>query len=583
MCGITGFFSYELNRDFFHNSVSNMSNYLTHRGPDDEGIWCDPNRGIALAHRRLAIVDRSSAGHQPMISECKRYYLVFNGEIYNHISIRKELPNSIKWKGKSDSETLINGISYWGLKKTLKKIVGMFAFAIWDRDNKKLTLVRDRLGEKPLYYGFKGKTLIFGSELKAIEAFPEFPKDIDTESLSNYLRFGYVPAPYSIYKGIYKLLPGNYIEFSMEDIKYKNIPKLNQYWSFESITRNQVSNPYLGSDIDATDYLEHLLKDSISGQLLGDVEIGAFLSGGIDSSTVVSMMQSQSKKPVNTFTVGFKESKFDESKTARGISSYLGTNHNEITTTPNEALKIIPILPEIYDEPFSDVSQIPTFLISKFASKNVSVCLSGDGGDELFCGYSRHIVGPKIWRILKNIPFSLRRIIANCIQLFPPSNWDHFYYLCENFIPKHLRINSPGIKLRKITDLINTETLYQVYLSLISSWSSTQNIMLNSNSINTNQNFEYNDLDLNDSHHKLMYMDTINYLPNDILVKTDRAAMASSLETRLPLLDHRIIEFIWRTPLKMKLSNKFILVNLDLILLTKHLEVQILMRIKDLN
>ena len=555
MCGIAGFISPNLHINSFEKTINCMIDELKHRGPDDRGIWFDYEVGIALAHSRLSIVDLSKAGHQPMISLCNRYYIVFNGEIYNHHILRKQLPASIKWQSHSDTETLINGISYWGLSKTLSKLVGMFAFALWDKEQKKLILVRDRLGEKPLYFGFIGKTMIFGSELKSIEAFPEISPKIDKKSLEIYLRFGYVPAPLSIYEGIYKLSPGNFIEFSMENIKSTTIPNSKKYWSLEKIINESQTHPFLGSENYAIDHLETLLKETISSQIQADVPIGAFLSGGIDSSTVVSIMQNQSKDLLKTFTVGFEEFGYDESTSARAISSFLGTDHRELLVTSNDAMKIIPDLPEIYDEPFSDVSQIPTFLISKFASNKVKVCLSGDGGDELFCGYSRQIVGPRIWRILKNIPIPLRKIIANFIHQLPPSSWDRFYYLCENFLPKHLRINFPGLKLYKISDLINTQNLYDVYLSLISSWLYPHDILACYDSKKGYDFFEFESLNFNDSHHQMMYFDSINYLPNDILVKLDRAAMASSLETRLPLLDHRIIEFAWSIPLGMKLRN----------------------------
>ena len=555
MCGIAGFIS-PLFKNNFKQTISSMLNKIEHRGPDDEGIWFDSNYGIALGHRRLSIVDLSKAGHQPMISQCKKYYIVFNGEIYNHNLLREELPDSIKWEGHSDTETLINAISYWGLKKCLGKLVGMFAFAVWDIEQKKLALVRDRLGEKPLYFGFRGETMLFASELKAIEAFPANSLSIDRISLEKYLRYGYVPAPNTIYKGIYKLSPGNFLEFSLDDIKKRSIPNISQYWSFDSIKNQQVSDPFSGSAMKAIDHLEDLLKTSISGQLLGDVPVGAFLSGGIDSSTVVSIMQSQAKNPINTFTIGFEELEYDESKSAKAISSHLGTNHFEFFLTPNDALNTIPNLSEIYDEPFSDVSQIPTFLISKFASNKVKVCLSGDGGDELFCGYNRHIAGPKIHHILKKVPLSLRKVIANFIQFFPPSSWDSFYYSVEFILPKYLRINFPGLKIYKISELIKSNNLYEIYLSLLSSWSETKNLIFNSSYFKEDLNSNLYNFKEMDSHHMMMYLDSINYLPNDILVKVDRAAMASSLETRMPLLDHRLVEFAWRIPLEYKIKNK---------------------------
>ena len=555
MCGIAGFYSLCNSRDNFDRNLNCMINKLEHRGPDHKATWFDLNSGIALGHNRLSIIELSEYGHQPMISYCKKYVIIFNGEIYNHKLIRSRLPKSIRWRGNSDTETLINAISFWGLEKTLSNIVGMFAFAIWDRNQEKLTLVRDRLGEKPLYFGYKKNTMLFSSEIKSIEAFPETSFNIDRNSLEQYLRFGYIQAPNTIYEGIYKLPPGNLIEFSKNDIREGLIPKSSKYWSFELITKQQESDLFLGSDIQAIDQLENLLKNSISGQLLADVPVGAFLSGGIDSSTVVSIMQNQSSNPINTFTIGFEEFEYDESKSARKVASYLGTNHKELFVSPDDALSIIPKLSEVYDEPFADVSQIPTFLISKFASENVKVCLSGDGGDELFCGYSRHSYGPKIWHLLRKIPFSLRKVFAIFIQKVPPSTWDNFYYFCEIFLPKYLKVNFPGNKLYKISDLITYDNLYDVYLSLISSWDSSENIVLKTNYSKFSNSFEFSEFKLNDNH-QLMYLDSINYLPNDILVKVDRAAMASSLETRIPLLDHRVVEFAWKTPLEMKLRNK---------------------------
>tara|TARA_Y100000589_G_C27184269_1_gene642052 strand:+ start:1418 stop:3370 length:1953 start_codon:yes stop_codon:yes gene_type:complete len=554
MCGITGFISSELKENNLKKIAIHMSNKLLHRGPDDSGVWLDSEVGIALAHRRLSIVDLSNAGKQPMISNCSRYCIVFNGEIYNHLSLRKELPNSINWKGYSDTETLVNAISLWGIQKTLKKLVGMFAFAIWDRNLKRLILARDRIGEKPLYYGLNGRNLLFASELKAIIAFPNFHSEINRESLSKYIKFGFIPSPYSIYKGIYKLRPGNYIEFSMKDIELRSIPQPSIYWSLESSILSKNNSSYLYSKYDTIEYLESLLTNSIKGQLLGDVSIGTFLSGGIDSSIIVSILQSQINKPINTFTIGFDEKHFDESEKASKVASFIGTNHKKLFLSSKKALEIIPNLSTIYDEPFSDVSQIPTIFMSQFCSTEVKICLSGDGGDELFCGYNRHIVGPKIWNILNYIPISIRKLIADFILYFPPTTWDKFYYSCEKFLPDFLRINAPGLKLQKLTNLINAKTLQEVYLNLLYAWQNSENIVLNSSSIEdkySNHPYEI----FQDSYHQMMFMDFIGYLPNDILVKVDRAAMSSSLETRLPFLDHRVVEFAWKIPINMKLRD----------------------------
>lgn len=556
MCGITGFISFEEKKKNLREIAIQMSKKLLHRGPDDEDVWVDLELGVALAHRRLSIVDLSKAGRQPMISECGRFCIVFNGEVYNHLSIRDELPSPVNWRGHSDTETIVNSIAQLGLEKTLRKVVGMFAFAVWDKYLKKLTLACDRMGEKPIYYGFKGENLIFGSELKAINAFPNLKSKISMETLAMYINLGYIPAPHSIYEGIYKMMPGNFIEFSLENIESKKIPESKAYWSLESIIKNRGLYEYRGSEKDAIDNLDFLLNNSISGQLLGDVPIGCFLSGGIDSATVVSLLQNQTSNIVNTFTIGFDEAGFDESKKAKSIASFLGTNHNEFFVSPKDALATIPKLSSLYDEPFADVSQIPTYILSEFSSSKVKVCLSGDGGDELFCGYNRHIVGPKIWGFLKYLPFSIRLIISNFIKSIPPSSWDKFYNYFETYLPKYLKVNSPGLKLQKISDLINVRSLYEVYLSLLSSWENPNSVVKNTSFFVDSSKFEFCKNNIKDPHHQIMFMDTIGYLPYDILVKIDRAAMSNSLETRLPLLDHRVVEFAWQMPLNMKLRKK---------------------------
>ena len=555
MCGISGFFTNEIDSTIFSDSLRKMSKKLEHRGPDDCGIWFDENIGVALAHQRLSIVDLSIAGRQPMGSHCGRYLLTFNGEIYNHLSIRKEIKDSIKWKSHSDTETLINAISIFGIETTLKKITGMFSFALWDKKNRQLTLARDRVGEKPLYYGFFKDTLLFASELKAINAFPNYSPTIDREALYLYMKYGYVPAPYSMYKNIYKLLPGTYLTFSKKDLKQNSMPDEKKYWSLDNNSLEQMGKLYKISENEAIDLLEELLKKSISEQLLGDVPIGVFLSGGLDSTSIVSLIQSQSLKPIQTFNVGFNESEYDESSRASAISEYIGTIHHKIILSPSEALEVIPSLPTLYDEPFSDISQIPTYLISKFASKYVKVALSGDGGDELFCGYNRHILCPKIWSILKKIPLPLRNLIANFIQLIPPSNWENFYYFVKLFLPKYLKLNSPSLKFEKFSKILNSKTLFDVYLCLINVWDESEEIVLGHKETKSRKYLELNNLYIKNPHHQIMLWDSIGYLPNDILVKVDRAAMGCSLETRMPLLDHRIIEFAWSLPISMKLRN----------------------------
>ncbi len=555
MCGITGFISFDLDNESIKKTIISMSKKLIHRGPDDDGLWIDYEVGIALSHRRLAIVDLSSAGHQPMFSICKRFCIILNGEIYNHISIRKQLPKSLKWKGHSDTETIINAIAHWGIQKTLEKIVGMYAFALWDRKERKLTLARDRMGEKPLYYGFSNSSLLFSSELKALNAFPSFSAEIDKTILGTYLRFGNIPAPYSIYKEIYKLEPGMYLEFHMNDISKKSIPKPTNYWDINSIAYERKINPFVSSDSDAIEFLDLLLKKTISEQLLGDVPIGAFLSGGIDSSSIVSIMQNLSSNPIKTFTVGFNEHDYDESFKARSIANYLGTSHNEIIFSSNDALQIIPKIPTIYDEPFADESQIPTTLISEFSSRSVKVCLSGDGGDELFCGYNRYLAGPKIWKLIKILPPILRKFISRFIYYFPISSWDNFYKFFKAVIPNYLQINNPGIKIHKISNILNAETIYELYLCVISSWQDSNEILIDKRDKFNQAQFLFTSKEKMDLQHQMMLMDAKGYLPNDILVKTDRASMSSSLETRMPMLNHKLIEFAWSIPLSMKMRG----------------------------
>jgi len=559
MCGIAGFFANpgRLPADL-HSVAQRMARQLSHRGPDDAGAWCDPPAGISLAHRRLSILDLSAAGHQPMSSHCGRYVLIFNGEIYNHLDLRRELESEgsemppAGWRGHSDTETLLAAIVAWGLEQTLHRLVGMFAFALWDRGEKALFFARDRLGEKPLYYGLNDGVLLFGSELKAMRAYPGFSGEVDRNALALFLQRNVVPAPLSIYRGIFKLPPGTWLKLTRDDVAASNLPAPRPYWSLHAVAIAGQTSPFQGSETEASAELERFLKRSIAGQMLADVPLGAFLSGGIDSSTVVALMQEQSSRPVKTYTIGFTEDDYDEAAHARNVAAHLGTDHTEIRVTPDDALAIIPDLPSLYDEPFADVSQIPTFLVSALARRDVSVCLSGDGGDELFGGYNRHVDGPRIWRSAAWLPPGLRRLLAGSMTQISPSEWDLNFKRLKRFLPARLRHHAPGDKIHKLAGMILASSSKELYERSTIQWANINEV------INKYENtLTYNDGKLGKMpiEHEMMFWDANTYLPDDILTKVDRAAMANSLETRVPMLDQRVVEFAWTLPLGMKIRG----------------------------
>ena len=561
MCGIAGLLASSSSQNKNLNELAkDMVQPLSHRGPDDTGLWSDSDSGIALAHRRLAILDLTKAGHQPMISFCGRYIIVFNGEIYNHLEIRKNLHQENKsaaqnWRGHSDTETFLAAISVWGLEKTLNNVVGMCAFALWDNRNKCLFLARDRIGEKPLYYGLNQGVLLFGSELKALRKYPDFQAEIDRDALSLYFQHNYIPCPYSIYQGIYKLPPATWVKITKLDVYNNRLPEPCSYWSLNKVASYGQANLFKGSEEDAVVELERLLKNSISGQMIADVPIGAFLSGGVDSSTVVALMQAQSQRSVKTFTIGFYESDYDESKHTKSVAEYIGTEHTELFLSPENALEVIPKLASIYDEPFADASQIPSILVSELAQKDVKVSLSGDGGDELFGGYNRHTYGPALWRRLGWLPNGVRLAISRLLTAVPPAKWDSQFNRLSTALPFEWQYNSAGDKIHKIASLLTAKSYNQIYEKLISQWQLSEDPVLGSLSqISFSQATSCPD-DIGPLEHQMMFMDTTNYLPDDILVKIDRASMGASLETRVPMLDHRVVEFAWTLPLKMKIKN----------------------------
>lgn len=560
MCGLVGFLQ-EKNfsaDDEKKSLLLDMANRLEHRGPDSLGHWLDPDDGIGLAHRRLKIIDLSEAGAQPMISSDLNMILVFNGEIYNHIEIREALLTEgkvIDWRGHSDTETLLESFLFWGIEKTLSVIVGMFAFALWDRSKRSLTIGRDRLGEKPLYYGWQGegsnKVFLFGSELKSLKVHPSFVPEVDREALKSFMRFGYVPTPHSIYRNISKLPPGNILSVSSAE----PTPVITPYWDIRKIATANSKIPFDGAGQDLVSELDSLLRNSIKLQMVSDVPLGVFLSGGIDSSAVASIMQQQSKCPIKTYTLGFEEQGYDEAKHARAIASHLGTDHNELYVSADKSLELIPKLAEIYCEPFADSSQIPTFLVAQLAKSDVTVALSGDGADEVFGGYNRYVALDKYWPVLDKLPIVLREFLAKALLSVPPNQWDSILTPIDRFLPKPLRFNNAGQKIHKTAGVVASATIGEVHQKLVSAWNDPSQLVKST----TNTEFPIIDVAVDaaglDEIHTMMLIDTENYLPDDILVKVDRASMANSLEVRAPFLDHRILEFAWNLPKDMKIRN----------------------------
>ena len=545
MCGIAGYWG--ASGADARVTLDAMTSTLTHRGPDDAGAWFDESTGIALGHRRLSTLDLSSTGHQPMASHDGRYVIVYNGEIYNHAELRQTLGDSV-WRGHSDTEVLLEGIGRWGVAATLQRCVGMFAFALWDRSEKTLTLARDRLGEKPLYYGRLGSTLVFASELKALRAHPRWHGEIDRGALSLLLRYSYIPAPHSIYRGIAKLLPGTLMTFRADGATEEVC-----YWSAREMAERGVAEPFSGDETAAAGELERLLSRSVGRQMLADVPLGAFLSGGVDSSLIVALMQAQSARPVKTFTIGFSEAGYNEAEHAQAVARHLGTDHTELYVSSQQAMELIPRLPALYDEPFSDSSQIPTFLVAQMARQHVTVSLSGDGGDELFGGYNRYFLGRSLWRKVGWLPRRVRGVMASSIDALSPAVWNSVLSPFANLFPRHLRYANPGDKLHKLAEILAARDGDEIYRGLVSHWQAPGSIVLGGYEPATALTDPARQAALSDFTQRMMFLDLVSYLPDDILVKVDRAAMGVSLETRVPMLDHQVVEFAWRLPLAMSI------------------------------
>jgi len=558
MCGIAG--CWEAGGappDALAARVRAMAETLVHRGPDHDGVWVDERAGVALGFRRLAILDLSPQGHQPMASADGRYVVVFNGEIYNYLTLRAALEeegHAPAWRGHSDTEVMLAAFSAWGVERTLERLVGMFAFALWDSRERTLHLARDRLGEKPLYYGWAGDAFVFGSELKALRAHPGFRAEVDREALALYLRYGYVPTPWSIYRGVRKLPPATHVVLSSDGLARHADPSPNAYWSIEQSARAGLADPFAGGDEAATAALDALLRDAVSGQMIADVPLGAFLSGGIDSSTVVALMQAQASGPVKTFTIGFHEGGYDEASHARAIARHLGTEHTELYVTSREAMDVVPTLPRLYDEPFADSSQIPTHLVARLARRRVTVSLSGDGGDELFGGYNRYFWGASLWRRIGWMPAGGRALLAGAITLLSPAAWDSVFRAFGPLLPAKFKQPAAGDKAHKLARLIGTSDREALYESLVALWREP-GVVRGAPGTLCDTATRFGTVDAPEVAQRMMYLDAVSYLPDDILVKVDRAAMGVGLETRVPLLDHRVVEFAWRLPFGMKVRD----------------------------
>ena len=534
MCGIAGLLAPGTRID--PSVLRSMTDALAHRGPDASGAWTDPEAGIGLGHRRLSILDLSPLGAQPMHSACGRYVMVYNGEVYNHRELRPELEAAgFAFKGSSDTETILAAMAHWGVVPALKRFVGMFAFALWDREERTLTLVRDRLGIKPLYYGRVGGDFVFGSELKALRAHPGFDNALDKDALALYFRHNYIPAPYSAFRDIAKLEPGSVLTLSGPDMEH---PRVERWWSAEHAWLQGDAHPFQGSEDEALDELERLLSDAVGLRLLSDVPLGAFLSGGTDSSTVVALMQAQSSRPVKTFSIGFPEERFNEAPHARAVAAHLGCDHTELILTPGDLLDVVPRIPHFWDEPFADSSQIPTYCVSRLARQSVTVSLSGDGGDELFAGYDRYFWAGR-WRHVERLPRPLRRAAAALGKALPEAAW---------------RLAGPrGTRMRWRLDGLGSGGFQEFYRYLLSHHKNPASLVPGAREPETA--LSRPGPALSDRFRLMTLLDVQGYLPDDILTKVDRASMAVSLEARVPLLDHRVVEFAAGLPTGLKVRD----------------------------
>jgi asparagine synthase (glutamine-hydrolysing) len=548
MCGIAGLLDpkQRFGPDELRNVASRMADSLHHRGPDDNGVWVDPAAGIALGHTRLAIIDLSSAGAQPMTSSCGRFVLSYNGEVYNAPELRAELKQTGRqFRGHSDTEVMVEGFAVWGVRQTVERLIGMFAFAAWDRSTHTLTLARDRLGIKPLYWGHADGCLVFASELKTVKAVPGWRSEIDPDALAAFLRYGYVPTPMSIYWGIKKLAPGTLLE-CRDDGEVKQAA----YWQLSDVAARGLASQLDISDAAAEDMLESLLADAVRRRMVADVPLGMFLSGGIDSSTIAALMQANSARPIRTFSIGFREPAYDEAAHAKEVAAHLGTEHTELYVTPAEARAVIPKLQDIYDEPFADSSQIPTYLVSEMTRQHVTVALSGDGGDEVFAGYNRYGQGLALARMIRTLPKAMRRAIAGAMTAVAPDTWDSFSII----VPWQMRPRLVGDKIHKLAGVLPEDSI-GFYRHLVTQWPEASSLVKGAAAPDESLYARSVRERFTDDVSWMQFLDTLTYLPDDILAKVDRASMAVALEVRVPLLDHRVVELAWRLPQRFKLRG----------------------------
>ena len=544
MCGIAGLI--DLKRQLDGNELAlqakHMAASIRHRGPDTGGQWTDSQSGLALSFRRLAIIDLTQTGHQPMLSGNKRYAIVFNGEIYNFQELRAELvEQGVTFNGTSDTEVMLEGFGRWGVEETVKRLIGMFAVALWDREEKRLWLIRDRLGIKPLYFGLVGERFLFGSELKALRATDGWEPEIDRDAVAAFMRFNYIPAPRSIYKGVYKLPPGSLLSYRPGDE-----PDVRRYWTMADIALQSRINLPVGKAISAA---EALMRDAVRRRMVADVPLGALLSGGVDSTIVAALMQAERDQPIKTFTIGFEDAQNDEAKDSRAVAAHIGSDHTELYLSPNRARDLIPELPNWYAEPFADSSALPTRLVSQLAQNNVTVALSGDGGDEVFFGYNRYIAAEDAWWRMSNMSGWQRKLYATAAESLSVQNWDRLGKL----IPESRRPRMLGDKMHKLASVFRQNDQNAIYRRLVSQWDDPGSFLVQGQeSFSESWRTAEQILDFAE---RMAFLDTVTYLPDDILTKVDRASMSTSLEVRVPLLDHRLIEFAWTLPKHMRIRG----------------------------
>ncbi len=556
MCGFAGAFDPKCEADQWAPRLAGMAEALRHRGPDDEGVWHDAEAGVGLAFRRLAILDLSAEGHQPMLSASGRYVIAYNGEVYNFRALAAELESAgARFRGHSDTEVMLASFEAWGLSAAVSRFVGMFAFALWDRIERRLHLVRDRIGIKPVYWGWSRGALLFGSELTALRRHPSFTASLDRGAVASFLRFSYVPAPHAIFEGFRKLEPGCIRTFDLSAAPPGGEGRLVPYWTLSGAASEGLAHPFEGDEREAVDELERRLTESVALRMIADVPLGAFLSGGIDSSLVVALMQAQATGRVRTFTIGFEEKEYDESPFARAIAARLGTEHTERVVTAGETFAAVPRIAALFDEPFADSSQVPTLLVSELARAHVTVSLSGDGGDELFAGYKRYTLFEDLRRSLGRLPRGARKSLAAVLGAVPVGAANRLFAFADPWLRRYGSGGAAGDKLRKVADLLELPDEHALYLHLLSHWKDPERLVAGSAERPRLADRADRPAGFRDAVHPLMFDDTLAYLPDDVLVKVDRTSMSVGLEARVPILDHRVVEFAWRLPLSLKLRG----------------------------